>query len=56
MAERVMGEPANLAAARAGHLDAFEALMRQHERLVLVTALRLETTITEQIVIRKAKA
>jgi RNA polymerase sigma-70 factor (ECF subfamily) len=28
-------------AAKAGDLDAFEQLMRQHERLVLVTALRL---------------
>jgi RNA polymerase sigma-70 factor (ECF subfamily) len=30
-----------LAAARSGDLSAFELLMRQHERLVLVTALRL---------------
>jgi len=30
-----------LDAARSGDLSAFEALMRQHERLVLVTALRL---------------
>ncbi len=30
-----------LAAARSGDLPAFEVLMRQHERLVLVTALRL---------------
>lgn len=30
-----------LAAARAGDLSAFELLMRRHERLVLVTALRL---------------
>jgi RNA polymerase sigma-70 factor, ECF subfamily len=30
-----------LAAARSGDLAAFERLMRQHERLVLVTALRL---------------
>jgi RNA polymerase sigma-70 factor, ECF subfamily len=30
-----------LAAARSGDLTAFECLMRQHERLVLVTALRL---------------
>lgn len=30
-----------IAAARAGDLAAFELLMRQHERLVLVTALRL---------------
>src|SRR5580700_11395045 len=30
-----------VAAARAGDLDAFELLMRQHERLVLATALRL---------------
>ncbi len=30
-----------IAAARAGDLRAFELLMRQHERLVLVTALRL---------------
>src|SRR5580693_1530353 len=30
-----------IAAARAGDLEAFELLMRQHERLVLATALRL---------------
>src|ERR1035441_10616988 len=30
-----------IAAAKAGDLAAFESLMRQHERLVLVTALRL---------------
>src|SRR5580658_8398760 len=30
-----------VAAARAGDLEAFELLMRQHERLVLATALRL---------------
>jgi hypothetical protein len=30
-----------LAAARAGDLPAFERLMRRHERLVLVTAVRL---------------
>jgi RNA polymerase sigma-70 factor (ECF subfamily) len=34
-------EMAGLAAARSGDLAAFELLMRQHERLVLVTALRL---------------
>jgi RNA polymerase sigma-70 factor (ECF subfamily) len=33
--------PATIAAARAGGLEAFELLMRQHERLVLATALRL---------------
>ena len=33
--------PGVLAAARSGDLVAFEALMRQYERLVLVTALRL---------------
>ena len=32
---------AGLAAARSGDLAAFELLMRQHERLVLVTALRM---------------
>src|SRR5260370_15598138 len=32
---------AGLAAASSGDLAAFELLMRQHERLVLVTALRL---------------
>ncbi len=31
----------SIAAARAGDMAAFELLMRQHERLVLVTALRL---------------
>jgi RNA polymerase sigma-70 factor, ECF subfamily len=42
-AERVnQNEPADLwQAARAGDLAAFESLMRQYERLVLVTALRL---------------
>ncbi|HEY2014945.1 MAG TPA: sigma-70 family RNA polymerase sigma factor [Bryobacteraceae bacterium] len=36
------GDPAGvLEAARAGDLAAFEQLMRQHERMVLVTALRL---------------
>src|ERR1035438_5373425 len=30
-----------IAAAKAGDLAAFESIMRQHERLVLVTALRL---------------
>src|SRR5690348_6933453 len=35
-------EPAStIAAAKAGDLAAFEQLIRQHERLVLVTALRL---------------
>lgn len=34
-------QAANLEAARSGDLAAFEMLMRQHERLVLVTALRL---------------
>jgi RNA polymerase sigma-70 factor (ECF subfamily) len=34
-------EAANLEAAKSGDLAAFEMLMRQHERLVLVTALRL---------------
>jgi RNA polymerase sigma-70 factor (ECF subfamily) len=34
-------QAANLEAAKSGDLAAFEVLMRQHERLVLVTALRL---------------
>jgi RNA polymerase sigma-70 factor (ECF subfamily) len=49
MASQAMAQPLNgpdaltglLTAARSGDLAAFEALMRQHERLVLVTALRL---------------
>jgi RNA polymerase sigma-70 factor, ECF subfamily len=35
------GRPGELAEARSGDLPAFERLMRQYERLVLVTALRL---------------
>jgi RNA polymerase sigma-70 factor (ECF subfamily) len=35
------GRPRELEAARSGDLAAFERLMRQHERLVLATALRL---------------
>ena len=35
------GRSGVLAAARSGDLPAFELLMRQYERLVLVTALRL---------------
>jgi RNA polymerase sigma-70 factor, ECF subfamily len=36
-----------LAAARSGDLAAFERLMRQHERLVLVTALRLAGNLSD---------
>ena len=36
-----------LAAARAGDLPAFERLMRQYERLVLVTALRLSGNLAD---------
>jgi DNA-directed RNA polymerase specialized sigma24 family protein len=36
-----------LAAARSGDLPAFERLMRQYERLVLVTALRLSGNLPE---------
>ena len=36
-----------LAEARTGDLAAFEALMRQHERLVLVTALRLTGSLPD---------
>ncbi len=39
--ERPDGGARAIAAARAGDLAAFESLMRQHERLVLVTAVRL---------------
>ncbi len=39
--ERPNGDARAIAAARAGDLAAFESLMRQHERLVLVTAVRL---------------
>ena len=42
------GEPAgDLAAARSGDLPAFERLMRRHERLVLVTALRLSGNLPD---------
>src|SRR5437762_11934999 len=40
-AGRPEGDPGLLASARAGDLAAFDRLMRQYERLVLVTALRL---------------
>jgi RNA polymerase sigma-70 factor, ECF subfamily len=36
-----------IAAARAGDLEAFELLMRQHERLVLATALRLSGNLED---------
>ena len=36
-----------LAAARSGDLPAFEMLMRRHERLVLVTALRLSGNLPD---------
>ena len=38
---------AGLAAARSGDLAAFELLMRQHERLVLVTALRMAGNLAD---------
>src|SRR5260370_37864629 len=38
---------AGLAAASSGDLAAFELLMRQHERLVLVTALRLAGNLSD---------
>ena len=39
--------PGVLAAARSGDLQAFELLMRQYERLVLVTALRLAGNLSD---------
>src|ERR1035437_8079825 len=39
--------PCVLAAARSGDLAAFELLMRQYERLVLVTALRLAGNLSD---------
>ena len=55
LALATMAEPADdaeersgvLAAARAGDLPAFERLMRQYERLVLVTALRLSGNLAD---------
>jgi RNA polymerase sigma-70 factor (ECF subfamily) len=40
-------QAANLEAASSGDLAAFEMLMRQHERLVLVTALRLTGNLAD---------
>src|SRR6185369_12177192 len=46
-ADRPEGSAGLLASARAGDLAAFERLMRQYERLVLVTALRLAGNLAD---------
>ena len=46
-ARRTAGATGASGAARAGDLAAFELLMRQYERLVLVTALRLPGSLPD---------
>ena len=41
------GRPSTLDAARSGDLAAFEVVLRQHERMVLVTAMRLTGSIED---------
>jgi RNA polymerase sigma-70 factor (ECF subfamily) len=43
----VLEEPSSLIEAARGDLAAFEVLMRQYERLVLITALRLLGTMAD---------